>query len=134
MKYKKIQKNIGTLNDISDSLDDTVEAQKVISIEFRDAIPKMSKALSDAVLEISQSSQTAAESLASIRTELENTKGSIDQTVVSLSTGVDQYTEKVKELHLVLDEKIGEAISKIGTAVMDLTETIDDLVEALPKK
>lgn len=131
---EKIQKNIGTLNDISDSLDDTVEAQKVISIEFRDAIPKMSKALSDAVLEISQSSQTAAESLASIRTELENTKGSIDQTVVSLSTGVDQYTEKVKELHLVLDEKIGEAISKIGTAVMDLTETIDDLVEALPKK
>jgi ABC-type transporter Mla subunit MlaD len=131
---EKIQKNIGTLNDISDSLDDTVEAQKVISIEFRDAIPKMSKALSDAVLEISQSSQTAAESLASIRTELENTKGSIDQTVVSLSSGVDQYTEKVKELHLVLDEKIGEAISKIGTAVMDLTETIDDLVEALPKK
>ena len=53
---------------------------------------------------------------------------------MSLSTGVDQYTEKVKELHLVLDEKIGEAISKIGTAVMDLTETIDDLVEALPKK
>jgi ABC-type transporter Mla subunit MlaD len=130
----KIQKNIGTLNDISDSLDDTVEAQKSVSIEFRDAIPKLSKALSDAVLEISQSSQTAADSLTSIRTELENTKGSIDQTVVSLSTGVDQYTEKVKALHLVLDEKIGEAISKIGTAVMDLTDTIDDLVEALPKK
>ena len=131
---EKIERNIGTLNDISDSLDDTVEAQKSISIEFRDAIPKMSKALADAVLEISQSSQSAAESLTSIRTELENTKGSIDQTVVSLSTGVDQYTEKVKELHLVLDEKIGEAISKIGTAVMDLTDTIDDLVEALPKK
>ena len=130
----KIQKNIGTLNDISDSLDDTVEAQKSVSIEFRDAIPKLSKALSDAVLEISQSSQTAADSLTSIRTELEKTKGSIDQTVVSLSTGVDQYTEKVKDLHLVLDVKIGEAISKIGTAVMDLTDTIDDLVEALPKK
>jgi len=130
----KIQKNIGTLNDISDSLDDTVEAQKSVSIEFRDAIPKLAKALSDAVLEISESSQTAADSLTSIRTELENTKGSIDQTVVSLSTGVDQYTEKVKALHLVLDEKIGEAISKIGTAVMDLTDTIDDLVEALPKK
>jgi ABC-type transporter Mla subunit MlaD len=130
----KIQKNIGTLNDISDSLDDTVEAQKSVSIEFRDAIPKLSKALSDAVLEISHSSQTAADSLTSIRTELEKTKGSIDQTVVSLSTGVDQYTEKVKDLHLVLDVKIGEAISKIGTAVMDLTDTIDDLVEALPKK
>ena len=131
---EKIQKNIGTLNDISDSLDDTVEAQKLISIEFRDAIPKLSKALSDAVIEISQSSQSAADSLTSIRTELESTKGSIDQTVVSLSTGVDQYTEKVKSLHLILDEKIGEAISKIGTAVMDLTDTIDDLVEALPKK
>jgi hypothetical protein len=105
-----------------------------VSIEFREAIPKLSKALSDAVLEISQSSQTAADSLTSIRTELEITKGSIDQTVVSLSTGVDQYTEKVKDLHLILDVKIGEAISKIGTAVMDLTDTIDDLVEALPKK
>ncbi len=131
---EKIQKNIGTLNNISDSLDDTVESQKAITIEFRDAIPKMSKALSDAVLEISLSSNAAAEALASIRTELEKTTGSIDQTVVSLSTGVDQYTEKVKTLHLILDEKIGEAISKIGSAVMDLTDTMDDFVEALPKK
>ena len=74
------------------------------------------------------------EALTAIRTELEKTTGSIDQTVVSLSTGVDQYTEKVKALHLILDEKIGEAISKIGSAVMDLTETMDDFVEALPKK
>lgn len=131
---EKIQQNIGTLNNISDSLDDTVESQKVITIEFRDAIPKMSKALSDAVLEISQSSNAAAEALTSIRTELEKTTGSINQTVVSLSTGVDQYTEKVKALHLILDEKIGEAISKIGSAVMDLTDTMDDFVEALPKK
>jgi hypothetical protein len=94
----------------------------------------MSKALSDAVLEISQSSNAAAEALTAIRTELEKTTGSIDQTVVSLSTGVDQYTEKVKALHLILDEKIGEAISKIGSAVMDLTDTMDDFVEALPKK
>jgi len=131
---EKIQKNIGTLNNISDSLDDTVESQKAITIEFRDAVPKMSKALSDAVLEISQSSHAAAEALTAIRTELENTKNSIDQTVVSLSTGVDQYTDKVKTLHLILDEKIGEAISKIGSAVMDLTETMDDFVEALPEK
>jgi predicted HAD superfamily Cof-like phosphohydrolase len=94
----------------------------------------MSKALSDAVLEISTSSNAAASALTAIRTELENTKDSVDQTVVSLSTGVDQYTEKVKELHLILDAKIGEAISKIGSAVMDLTDTMDDLVEALPKK
>jgi ABC-type transporter Mla subunit MlaD len=131
---EKIQKNIGTLNNISDSLDDTVEAQKSISIEFREAIPKMSKALADAVLEIGQSSQIAADSLSSIRNELESTKGSIDETVVSLSSGVDQYTDKVRNLHLILDEKIGEAISKIGSAVMNLSETIEDLVEALPKK
>lgn len=131
---EKIQKNIGTLNNISDSLDDTVEAQKSISIEFREAIPKMSKALADAVLEIGQSSQIAADSLSSIRNELESTKGSIDETVVSLSSGVDQYTDKVRNLHLILDEKIGEAISKIGSAVMNLSDTIEDLVEALPKK
>lgn len=131
---EKIQKNIGSLNNISDSLDDTVESQKAITVEFRDAIPKMSKALSDAVSEISQSSHVAAESLTAIRNELEKTTGSLDKTVVSLSTGVDQYTEKVKELHLILDEKIGEAISKIGSAVMDLTDTMDDFVEALPKK
>ena len=131
---EKIQKNIGTLNNISDSLDDTVEAQKSISIEFREAIPKMSKALADAVQEIGQSSQIAADSLSSIRNELESTKGSIDETVVSLSSGVDQYTDKVRNLHLILDEKIGEAISKIGSAVMNLSDTIEDLVEALPKK
>jgi hypothetical protein len=130
----KIQKNIGMLNNISDTLDDTIDAQKLITIEFRDAVPKMSKALADAVAEISQSSQVAADSLSSIRLELENTKESLDGTVVSISTGVDQYTDKVKDLHIILDEKIGEAISKIGSAVMDLTDTLDELVESLPKK
>lgn len=131
---EKIQKNIGTLNNISDSLDVTVESQKIVTSEFRDAIPRMSKALSDAVLEISQSSNAASDALAGIRNELEKTTHSVDETVVSLSSGIDQYTDKVKALHLILDEKIGDAISKIGSAVIDLTDTMDDFVEALPKK
>ena len=131
---KNIQENIGTLNNIAASLDDTVESQKAVTLEFRDAIPKMSKALSDAVLEISQSSGAASEALTAIRIELEKTTGSIDQTVVSLNTGIDQYTEKVKALHLLLDEKVGDAISKIGSAVNNLEETMDDFIEALPKK
>ncbi len=131
---EKIQKNIGTLNSISDSLDDTVESQKSVTLEFRDAIPKMAKGLSDAVLTINQSAHAAAESLSSIRNELNNTKGSIDQTVVSLTSGVDQYTEKVAVLHQQLDKNIGEAISKIGSAIMSLNDSVEDLIEALPKK
>ena len=131
---ERIERSIGILNNITDSLDDSVESQRSISIEFRDGIPKMSKALSDAVTSISESSSAAAQTLTGIRTELDNTKNSIDQTVISLSSGVDQYTDKVRALHLILDEKIGEAISKIGSSVMELTDTIEDLVEALPKK
>jgi uncharacterized protein YukE len=131
---EKIQKNIGTLNNISDSLDDTVESQKSVTLEFRDAIPKLAKGLSDAVLTINQSAHAAAESLSSIRNELNNTKGSIDQTVVSLTSGVDQYTEKVAALHKELDKNISVAISKIGSAIMGLNDSVDDLVEALPKK
>ncbi len=131
---EKIQKNIGTLNNISDSLDDTVESQKSVTLEFRDAIPKMAKGLSDAVLTINQSAHAAADSLLSIRNELNNTKGSIDQTVVSLTSGVDQYTEKVAALHKELDKNISVAISKIGSAIMGLNDSVDDLIEALPKK
>ena len=131
---ERIERSIGILNNITDSLDDSVESQKSISVEFRDGIPKMSKALSDAVTAISESSSSAAQTLTGIRTELDNTKNSIDQTVNSLSSGVDQYTDKVRALHLILDEKIGEAISKIGSSVMELTDTIEDLVEALPKR
>ena len=131
---EKIQKNIGTLNNISDSLDDTVESQKSVALEFRDAIPKMTKGLADAVLTINQSAHAAAESLSSIRNELDNTKGSMEQTVVSLTSGVDQYTDKVADLHQKLDKNIGEAISKIGAAIMGLNESVEELIEALPKK
>jgi methyl-accepting chemotaxis protein len=131
---EKIQQNIGTLNNISDSLDDTVESQKAVVIEFRDAIPNITKALSDAVFTISQSSNAAAESLSGIRAELENTKGSLDSTVNTLSTGVSQYTEKVKDLHLILDTNIGQAISKIGSSMQELTEMFEDMVESLPNK
>ena len=122
------------LNNISDSLDDSIDSQKVISAEFRDAIPKVAKALSDAVLEISLSSEAAAGSLNTIREELENTKTSLGETVKAISTGVDDYTTKVTNLHLILDDKIGDAVSKIGSAVIDMTDAIEELADALPKK
>lgn len=130
---EKIQTNIGTLNNIADSLDDTVQSQRTITIEFKDAIPKMSKALSDAVLEISTGAKVASEGLAAIREELENTDIAVKNTVTSLTTGVDQYTDKVKTLHLVLDQKIGEAINGIGAAVNNLSEALDEIGDALPK-
>jgi uncharacterized protein YukE len=131
---EKMGKLVESLNNISDSLDDSIASQKVISAEFRDAIPKVTKALSDAVLEISLSSEAAAGSLNTIREELENTKTSLGETVKTISTGVDDYTDKVTKLHLILDEKIGDAVSKIGSAVIDMTDAIEELADALPKK
>jgi uncharacterized protein YoxC len=131
---EKIQSNIETLEGVAESLDDTVASQSAISQEFKEAIPKMSKALADSVLEISSSSKVASEALSSIRLELENTKNSVDETVVSLTTGVDQYTDKVRDLHVTLDGNIGNAISKIGTAVQDLNDTMDEFLEAFTKK
>lgn len=131
---EKMSKLVESLNSISDSLDDSIDSQKVISAEFRDAIPKVTKALSDAVLEISLSSEAAAGSLNTIREELDNTKTSLGETVKSINTGVDDYTDKVTKLHLILDEKIGDAVSKIGSAVIDMTDAIEELADALPKK
>ena len=131
---EKMSKLVESLNSISDSLDDSIGSQKVISAEFRDAIPKVTKALSDAVLEISLSSEAAAGSLNTIREELDNTKTSLGETVKSINTGVDDYTDKVTKLHLILDEKIGDAVSKIGSAVIDMTDAIEELADALPKK
>jgi len=131
---EKMSKLVESLNSISDSLDDSIGSQKVISAEFRDAIPKVTKALSDAVLEISLSSEAAAGSLTTIREELDNTKTSLGETVKTISTGVDDYTNKVTNLHLILDDKIGDAVSKIGSAVIDMTDAIEELADALPKK
>jgi ABC-type transporter Mla subunit MlaD len=131
---ENMSKLVGSLNNISDSLDDSIDSQKVISAEFRDAIPKVTKALSDAVLEISLSSEAAAGSLTTIREELDNTKTSLGETVKTISTGVDDYTNKVTNLHLILDDKIGDAVSKIGSAVIDMTDAIEELADALPKK
>ncbi len=130
---EKIQTNIGMLNNIADTLDDTVSAQKEISTQFKDAVPKMANALETAVQEITLSSQAAAKSLEMVREALDNTKESLKETVTSISTGVDQYTEKVRVLHVTLDTQIGQAISKIGGAMQDIGETFDELVESLPK-
>ena len=86
------------------------------------------------MLEISLSSEAAAGSLNTIREELENTKTSLGETVKTISTGVDDYTTKVTNLHLILDDKIGDAVSKIGSAVIDMTDAIEELADALPKK
>jgi methyl-accepting chemotaxis protein len=131
---EKIQTNVGMLNNIADTLDDAVQAQKTVSNEFKTGIPQMSSALKDAVTGITESTQASALAITSIREELDRTKLAVDQTVNSLTTGVDQYTDKVKDLHLLLDEKIGDAISKIGGTISTLEDTMDEFVEALPRK
>ncbi len=131
---EKIQTNVGMLNNIADTLDDAVQAQKNVSNEFKTGIPQMSSALKDAVTGITESTQASALAITGIREELDRTKIAVDQTVNSLTTGVDQYTEKVKDLHLLLDEKIGDAISKIGGTISTLEDTMDEFVEALPRK
>jgi len=131
---EKIQASIETLDEVGQSLEKTAESQASIATQFSDAVPIMAEALSDAVTSISDGASQAAEALSTIEAELTKTKNSLGETVTALSTGVDQYTEKVKTLHVVLDVKVGEAISKIGSAVMDLNETMDDFLEALPKK
>ena len=129
----KMQQTVGTINSISDSLEDAVNSQKEVSTQFKEGIPLLAKGLASAVEEINSSANAASNALSTIRVELEKTKDSLDQTVTSLSTGVDQYTDKVKSLHLILDEKIGQAIASIGASVNGLTEAFEDIADAMQK-
>jgi uncharacterized phage infection (PIP) family protein YhgE len=130
---KKIESSTESLNLVADSLDNTVASQKVISEEFRLGIPSMSNALKDAINEINLGTIASREALSSLRSDFEATRVSVDETVNSLTNGLTDYSEKVAQLHLVLDEKLTQAVSSINSTIVTLEETMDDFVESLPK-
>uniref|UniRef100_UPI004047E998 hypothetical protein n=1 Tax=Polynucleobacter sp. TaxID=2029855 RepID=UPI004047E998 len=130
---QKIQSSTESLGLIAQSLDGAVSAQKMISSEFSLGIPAMSSALKDAVNEIKLGTDMSREALNSLRVDFENTKNAIDQTVNGLTSGVSDYSNKVAQLHLKLDEKLAQAISSINSSIVTLEQTLDDFAESLPK-
>jgi len=72
---QKLQQTIGTMNTISDSLEDTVHSQHEVSKQFKEGIPLLAKGLSDAVMEINSSASVASTALELIRLELEKLMG-----------------------------------------------------------
>jgi hypothetical protein len=130
---ERIESSTKSLNLVADSLDNSVASQKVISEEFKLSIPMMSNALKDAINEINLGTATSREALSSLRSDFEATRESVDETVNSLKNGLTDYSEKVVQLHLILDEKLTQAISSINSTIVTLEETMDDFVESLPK-
>jgi len=130
---QKIQSSTESLNHVAESLDDTVASQKVISEEFKIGIPAMSNALKDAINEINLGTSYSREALSSLRSDFENTRKAIDETVGLLTNGVSEYSDRVAHLHSTLDQKLAQAVSSINSTIVTLEETMDDFVESLPK-
>lgn len=130
---QKIQSSTDSLNLVSESLDDTVASQKVISDEFRVGIPAMSNALKDAINEINLGTGASREALASLKIDFEGTRTSVNETINLLTNGVSDYSNKIAGLHATLDEKLAQAISSINSTIVTLEETMDDFIESLPK-
>jgi predicted nucleic acid-binding Zn-ribbon protein len=130
---QKIQSSTESLNLVTDSLDDTVASQKSISDEFRVGIPTMSNALKDAINEITIGTSASREALAALRSDFEDTRTAVEETVSRLTSGVSDYSDKVAHLHSTLDQKLAQAVSSINSTIVTLEETMDDFVESLPK-
>jgi hypothetical protein len=130
---KKIESSTESLNLVADSLDNTVASQKVISEEFKLGIPSMSNALKDAINQINLGTTASREALSSLRADFETTRESVDNTVIQLTSGLADYSDKVANLHSTLDEKLAQAVSSINSTIVTLEETMDDFIESLPK-
>jgi len=124
---RSIEGSVGNIQSATEGLEDTVEAQAELIRSLKSFIPDFKSSLSSAFEEMKRTAGSIDQSLTLACKKI----GDASSTVDSLNSGVTAYTDRIAELHRSLDREMENAINKLGGAINNLEEALDEFSETI---
>ncbi len=86
------------------------------------------------VTTISESAKTMEGALTSANQEFRASAEKMTSTTKEMTTGVENYSQKVAELHSSLDESLAKAIGSLNSTVSELVDGLEEFLEELQRE
>jgi methyl-accepting chemotaxis protein len=124
---QSIEGSVGNIQSATKGLEDTVDAQAELIRSLKSFIPDFKSSLTAAFEEMKNTAGSIDRSLTLACEKIGNASSTVD----SLNSGVTAYTDRITDLHRSLDREMENAINKLGGAINNLEEALDEFSETI---
>jgi hypothetical protein len=82
---------------------------------------------------VSEAAQTLGSSLITANQEFRTSAQTMANTTQEINSGIENYSQKLGELHVSLDESLAKAIGSLNSTISELVDGLDDFLEEVRK-
>lgn len=119
------------LADASDSVEEVAEGQRAVVRTLQAAGPEVLGAVSQMRSQMEGTSKAVADAMQQVQNAMGRTSQDLSGVVSAIKDGVTEYSRQLATLHLEMDTAMAKAVSKLGGAIQNLDESIEDLNDGL---
>ena len=122
---------VAKLSETSDAIEELSEGQRAVVRSVQSVGPEVLGAVSQMRSQMEGTSQAVADSMQQVQGAMGRTSQDLNSVVVSIKDGVTEYSRQLAALHLDMDTAMAKAVGKLGGAIQNLDESIEDLNDGL---
>lgn len=119
------------LAEASDSVEELAEGQRAVVRTLQAAGPEVLGAVSQMRSQMEGTSKAVADAMQQVQGAMGRTSQDLSGVVSAIKDGVTEYSRQLAALHLEMDTAMAKAVSKLGGAIQNLDESIEDLNDGL---
>jgi len=122
---------VAKLSEASDAIEEVSEGQRAVVRTVQSAGPEVLGAVTQMRSQMEGTSQAVADAMQQVQGAMGRTSQDLSGVVTAIKDGVTEYSRQLAVLHLEMDTAMGTAVNKLGGAIQNLDETIEDLTDGL---
>lgn len=119
------------LIEASDAVEELSEGQRAVVRAVQAAGPEILGAVSQMRTQMEGTSRSVADAMQQVQGAMGRTSQDLSGVVSAIQDGVTEYSRQLAALHLEMDTAMAKAVSKLGGAIQNLDESIEDLNDGL---
>jgi len=122
---------VANLAETSDAVEELAEGQRAVVRTMQAAGPEVLGAVSQMRSQMEGTSRAVADAMQQVQGAMGRTSQDLSGVVSAIKDGVTEYSRQLASLHLEMDTAMAKAVSKLGGAIQNLDESIEDLNDGL---
>jgi len=122
---------VAKLAEASDAIEEVSEGQRAVVRTVQSAGPEVLGAVTQMRSQMEGTSRAVADAMQQVQGAMGRTSQDLSGVVTAIKDGVTEYSRQLASLHLDMDTAMAKAVSKLGGAIHNLNESIEELNDGL---
>lgn len=134
-EWKRIREGmtalVAKLTDACDSVDELTDDQQAVAKALQGAVPELVTSIAQMRAQMEGAVRGVADAMQQVQGSMGRTSTDLTGVVNAIKEGVVEYSRELASLHQNMDAAMAKAVGKLGGAIQNLDESIEDLTDGL---